>query len=126
MGLQPDDPIRTVIAVTPPPLQQQPSMGAGGGALEVETDPDHVSKSVVGRSLSNRSSSHVKGGKKLGHRRVGDDGEVTYKKFETTQLIGSIQLGLEYILTNEANLIERDLLLTVSIVTLGRCLSILI
>lgn len=109
MGLQSEcEPIRTVIAVTPPPLQQQSSI------LEVETDPDHVSKTVVGRSLSNRSS-NVKGGKKLGHRRVGDDGEVTYKKFETTQLIGSIQLGLEYILTNEANLIERDLLLTVSV-----------
>ena len=33
--------------------------------------------------------------KKLGHRRVGGDGEVTYKKFHTTQLMGSIQLGMQ-------------------------------
>jgi len=33
-------------------------------------------------------------GKKLGHRRV-KDGEVTYKKFETGQLMGSIQLGIQ-------------------------------
>ena len=33
-------------------------------------------------------------GKKLGHRRV-KDGEVTYKKFEVGQLMGSIQLGIQ-------------------------------
>ena len=33
--------------------------------------------------------------RKLGHRRVGGDGEVTYKKFQTTQLMGSIQLGMQ-------------------------------
>ena len=54
-------------------------------------------------------------GKKLGHRRVGDDGFVTYKRFETSQLIGSIQLGLEYVFTNEANAPERDLLYTARI-----------
>ena len=54
------------------------------------------------------------GGKKLGHRRVGDDGFVTYKRFETSQLIGSIQLGMEYVFTNEANFPDRDLLYTVS------------
>ena len=56
---------------------------------------------------------HEKTGKKLGHRRVGDDGFVTYKRFETSQLIGSIQLGLEYVFTNEANFPDRDLLYTV-------------
>jgi len=55
---------------------------------------------------------HEKTGKKLGHRRVGDDGFVTYKRFETSQLIGSIQLGLEYVFTNEANFPDRDLLYT--------------
>jgi hypothetical protein len=33
-------------------------------------------------------------GKKLGHRRE-KGGEVTYKRFETGQLIGSIQLGIQ-------------------------------
>ena len=109
---------------------------------EIETDPDlsgskpGAGQNLVARTLSNRSSvtaavSHnVHGGgpvgsgagghgkpghdrgKKLGHRRVGDDGFVTYKRFETSQLIGSIQLGLEYVFTNEANAPERDLLYT--------------
>lgn len=34
-------------------------------------------------------------GKKLGHRRVMEDGGITFKKFETTQLMGSIQIGLQ-------------------------------
>jgi len=88
---------------------------------------------LVARTLSSRSSmiatvnynaqgghqgtgigkpGHEKTGKKLGHRRVGDDGFVTYKRFETSQLIGSIQLGLEYVFTNEANFPDRDLLYT--------------
>ena len=104
--LKVDDPIRTVIAVTPPP-----------DVYYVDPDPDQsANKTLVARTLSNKSS--VQTGqqskpnhKKLGHRRVRDDGQVSYKKFETTQLIGSIQLGLEYVLTNEANVLDRDLLL---------------
>lgn len=34
--------------------------------------------------------------RKLGHRRIGESGQVTYKKIETTQLMGSIQLGIQY------------------------------
>ena len=90
MGL-PEDPIRTVISVNP---------------LDPELHPDPESY----HARQNGGG----GGKKLGHRRIGDDGEVTYKKFETTQLIGSIQLGLQYVLTSEGNLPERDLLLPVS------------
>ena len=106
-----DSCIRTVISVSPP-------SDAFDGGVDYN-DPDQQAKMLVARTLSNRSSManfvHPKSGhnKKLGHRRVGDDGEVTYKRFETTQLIGSIQLGLEYVLTNEANVPERDLLLPV-------------
>ena len=49
--------------------------------------------------------------KKLGHRRVKIDGEVTYKKIETTQLIGSIQLGLQHAVGQLANVPHRDLLM---------------
>lgn len=31
--------------------------------------------------------------RKIGHRRVGVGGEITYKKIQTTQIMGSIQLG---------------------------------
>ena len=114
------EPIRTVIAVnvssstsTDPDIfvERPPSISnsSGGGGFNPKT--------LVNRTVSNRSSvvNYVKPGynKKLGHRRVRDDGEVTYKKFETTQLIGSIQLGLLYILENEANIPERDLLIPV-------------
>ena len=49
--------------------------------------------------------------KKLGHRRVKGDGEVTYKKIETTQLIGSIQLGVQHAVGSLANVPHRDLLM---------------
>ena len=49
--------------------------------------------------------------KKLGHRRVKIDGEVTYKKIETTQLIGSIQLGVQHAVGSLANVALRDLLM---------------
>ncbi len=110
--VQPDDPIRTVIAVSPPPAP----LAMCDDQVSVDPmDLDHP-RSLVARTLSNRSSNMTHlvkpgSGKKLGHRRVGDDGEVTYKKFATTQLIGSIQLGLQYVFTNEANVPDRDLLL---------------
>ena len=49
--------------------------------------------------------------KKLGHRRVKVDGEVTYKKIQTTQLIGSIQLGVHHAVGSLANVPHRDLLM---------------
>ena len=68
---------------------------------------------VVTRTNSNRSANETKDsivkGKKLGHRRV-KDGEVTYKKFETTQLMGSIQLGIQQSVGNLGCQEDRDLL----------------
>lgn len=34
--------------------------------------------------------------KKIGHRRVGEGGEITYKKIQTTQIMGAIQLGIQH------------------------------
>ena len=34
--------------------------------------------------------------KKIGHRRVNEEGEVSYKKIQTNQLMASIQLGIQY------------------------------
>jgi 1-phosphatidylinositol-4-phosphate 5-kinase len=50
-------------------------------------------------------------GRKLGHRRVDGDGEVTYKKFHITQLMGSIQLGLQQSVGSLASVADRDLLM---------------
>ena len=70
-------------------------------------------EAVVTRTSSNRSTNDTRDvivkGKKLGHRRV-KDGEVTYKKFETTQLMGSIQLGIQQSVGNLASQEDRDLL----------------
>jgi len=66
----------------------------------------------VTRTPSNRSTADAKDvllKKKLGHRRV-KDGEVTYKKFETTQLMGSIQLGIQNSVGNLTAQEDRDLL----------------
>lgn len=45
--------------------------------------------SAVGRYKYDRE-------RKLGHRRIGEGGQITYKKIETTQLMGSIQLGIQH------------------------------
>ena len=67
-------------------------------------------------------------GKKLGHRRE-KGGEVTYKKFETTQLMGSIQLGIENSVGNLNCEDDRDLLhadfYTIETVFFSRCLVVL-
>ncbi len=123
-----DDPYanKTVIAVNQsvvvddPGVSYGPSGGVGTSGAANTSLGVPSSKQPVGRSLSNRSSVFAKGslqggggGKKLGHRRVGDDGEITYKKFETTQLIGSIQIGLQYAVGSEVNIPDRDLLMQV-------------
>ena len=33
--------------------------------------------------------------RKIGHRRINDEGEVSYKKIHSNQLIASIQLGIQ-------------------------------
>ncbi|XP_074594300.1 phosphatidylinositol 4-phosphate 5-kinase 59B isoform X2 [Brevipalpus obovatus] len=49
--------------------------------------------------------------KKIGHRRVNETGQVTYKKIETSQICGSIQLGISYAVGSLASKKERDLLM---------------
>uniref|UniRef100_A0A1B6E678 PIPK domain-containing protein n=1 Tax=Clastoptera arizonana TaxID=38151 RepID=A0A1B6E678_9HEMI len=49
--------------------------------------------------------------KKIGHRRVGTGGEVTYKKIQSSQIMGSIQLGIQHAVGGLASKPERDLLM---------------
>ncbi|XP_025163929.1 phosphatidylinositol 4-phosphate 5-kinase type-1 alpha isoform X17 [Harpegnathos saltator] len=49
--------------------------------------------------------------RKIGHRRVGVGGEITYKKIQTTQIMGSIQLGIQHAVGGLASKPERDLLM---------------
>ncbi|KAH0955692.1 hypothetical protein HN011_001945 [Eciton burchellii] len=58
----------------------------------------------VSRNISERE-------RKIGHRRVGADGEITYKKIQTSQIMGSIQLGIQHAVGSLASKPERDLLM---------------
>ena len=49
--------------------------------------------------------------RKIGHRRVDEAGQVTYKKIETSQICGSIQLGIQTAISSLASQPDRDLLM---------------
>lgn len=52
-------------------------------------------KSRISKSKAERERDRER---KIGHRRVGVGGEITYKKIETRQIMGSIQLGKLFII----------------------------
>jgi hypothetical protein len=52
----------------------------------------HRASSVPGSAVRSKSDKE----KKIGHRRVGEDGEITYKKIQTSTIMGSIQLGIQH------------------------------
>ncbi|XP_061381181.1 phosphatidylinositol 4-phosphate 5-kinase type-1 beta-like isoform X2 [Danaus plexippus] len=52
-----------------------------------------------------------KSDRKIGHRRVGEGGEITYKKIQSSQIMGSIQLGIQHAIGGLASKPERDLLM---------------
>ncbi|XP_065218016.1 phosphatidylinositol 4-phosphate 5-kinase type-1 alpha-like isoform X3 [Planococcus citri] len=62
-------------------------------------------------STMKRRSNKTEKEKKLGHRRVGVGGEITYKKIQTSQIMGSIQLGIQHAVGGLASKPERDLLM---------------
>lgn len=56
---------------------------------------DGMRGSAVNSSIS-RGTKGADKEKKIGHRRVGEDGEITYKKIQTSTIMGSIQLGIQH------------------------------
>ncbi|KAL4712217.1 hypothetical protein ACJJTC_011078 [Scirpophaga incertulas] len=52
-----------------------------------------------------------KSDRKIGHRRVGEGGEITYKKIQSSQIMGSIQLGIQHAIGGLASKPERDVLM---------------
>jgi len=94
----------TVIAVNV--AEQADGEGDRYGSMLRPSDP--VTRTNSNRSANDSRENIIKG-KKLGHRRV-KDGEVTFKKFETTQLMGSIQLGIQQSVGNLGSQEDRDLL----------------
>ncbi|CAG0922937.1 unnamed protein product, partial [Notodromas monacha] len=49
--------------------------------------------------------------KKIGHRRVDEEGQITYKKIQTSQIMSSIQLGIAHAVGSLASKPERNLLM---------------
>ncbi|XP_076366261.1 phosphatidylinositol 4-phosphate 5-kinase type-1 alpha-like isoform X3 [Tachypleus tridentatus] len=49
--------------------------------------------------------------RKIGHRRVEEGGQITYKKIQTSQIMGSFQLGIGYAVGKLASKPERDVLM---------------
>lgn len=66
---------------------------------------------VRSRDAANIGTYKYDGDRKIGHRRIGESGQVTYKKIETTQLMGSIQLGIQHSVGSLASKPKRDLLM---------------
>ncbi|CAH2056420.1 unnamed protein product, partial [Iphiclides podalirius] len=85
-GLEDDDRDRTSIAEKNVPYD--PAVGPSGAISKVH-----------------------KSDRKIGHRRVGEGGEITYKKIQSSQIMGSIQLGIQHAIGGLASKPERDLLM---------------
>jgi len=86
----------------PPPLEmtQDPSL--------MSADGPKTPISPMGKSGTMKAGDKEK---KIGHRRIGEGGEVTYKKIQTSQIMGSIQLGISNAVGGLASKPERDLLM---------------
>ncbi|XP_011632228.1 phosphatidylinositol 4-phosphate 5-kinase type-1 alpha isoform X12 [Pogonomyrmex barbatus] len=66
---------------------------------------------TIGKTPAGVSRNKSERERKIGHRRVGVGGEITYKKIQTTQIMGSIQLGIQHAVGGLASKPERDLLM---------------
>ncbi|XP_020798640.1 phosphatidylinositol 4-phosphate 5-kinase type-1 alpha isoform X4 [Drosophila serrata] len=84
-----------------------------------QVDPNNASNDHVGNNSSPELGSRpLRAGnnksdkeRKIGHRRVGEGGEITYKKIQTSQIMGSIQLGIQHTVGSLASKPKRDLLM---------------
>jgi len=82
--------------------------------MEIETPDDRIrdhneeKKKKKGHAKTNSVSEKDR---KIGHRRINEEGQVSYKKVQTDQLMGSIQLGIQYSVGGQGKYPERDLLM---------------
>ncbi|CAG0903814.1 unnamed protein product, partial [Cyprideis torosa] len=83
-----------------------PSTSRGG-----EGDGPQPPKKPLGIERSVSMNEKERREKKIGHRRVDEEGQVTFKKIQTSQIMSSIQLGIQHSIGSLANVPRRDLLL---------------
>jgi len=80
--------------------------------IPAEDKLDQDEKSIKHkRKGHSKNSSISERDRKIGHRRINEEGQVSYKKIETNQLMGSIQLGIHDSVGGLAKYPERDLLM---------------
>ncbi|KYB26780.1 Phosphatidylinositol 4-phosphate 5-kinase type-1 alpha-like Protein [Tribolium castaneum] len=111
------------IEVVEPSLTISMNNAKDSGGLHDSLDESEDKDSSLQRALQDagqKQSSNVAKTKaerekererKIGHRRVGVGGEITYKKIQTSQIMGSIQLGIQHAVGGLASKPERDLLM---------------
>uniref|UniRef100_A0A1B6KF32 PIPK domain-containing protein n=1 Tax=Graphocephala atropunctata TaxID=36148 RepID=A0A1B6KF32_9HEMI len=92
-------------------LKEDSSTKDGGEGSSKEKTDGPLSSKENGGSAAAIARHKSEREKKLGHRRVGTGGEVTYKKIQTSQIMGSIQLGIQHAVGGLASKPERDLLM---------------
>jgi len=80
-----------------------------GASADDRLDQDEKSRQK--RKGHSKNSSISERDRKIGHRRINEEGQVSYKKIETNQLMGSIQLGIHDSVGGLAKYPERDLLM---------------
>jgi len=83
----------------------------GGSGLNSASNEPKTPLTPGGSSLDYKNRKFGDKERKIGHRRVDDEGQVTYKKIQTTQIMGSIQLGIGHAVGSLASRPERDLLI---------------
>uniref|UniRef100_A0A2P2I218 Phosphatidylinositol 4-phosphate 5-kinase type-1 alpha-like n=1 Tax=Hirondellea gigas TaxID=1518452 RepID=A0A2P2I218_9CRUS len=89
-----------------------PSGGEGGVRTPpVSAQTPRALSTSEGGGIGGRHDTLRDKEKKIGHRRVGHGGQVTYKKIGTSQLMGSIQLGIQQAVGSLAGIPELDVLI---------------
>ncbi|XP_047482693.1 phosphatidylinositol 4-phosphate 5-kinase type-1 alpha-like isoform X4 [Penaeus chinensis] len=92
----------------PPPVDIAAAQNAGGeGGIKTPT----VSSQTPRTPGTSRYDTFRDKERKIGHRRVGEGGIVTYKKIGTSQLMASIQLGIQQAVGSLASKPDLDVLI---------------
>lgn len=107
------------------------SEGEGGAASAVGVAASATALTAAATTLGNDPKTGTMGGqqskhekeRKIGHRRVGEGGEITYKKIQTSQIMGSIQLGIQHTVSVKGRRIIRSYLTNCFILQVGSLAS---
>lgn len=92
----------------PPPLDVTAAQEYQQSTMAGPKTPTSAPPVTPGQALDRRKGTRER---KIGHRRVDEEGQITFKKIQTSQIMASIQLGIGYAVGKLASKPERDLLM---------------